>query len=84
MRSRRNWLRWPALIRSRRCQRLRGWNGWPGRFLLDALDFDVSVESGIVTIAGFAGSSAVALTLIAAIGNEGTVAVHDRLSYPPA
>jgi CBS domain-containing protein len=56
-----------------------------GRFLLDPLDFDVSVESGIVTIAGAAESSAVALTLIAAIHNvEGTVAVRDRLSYPPA
>jgi CBS-domain-containing membrane protein len=54
-----------------------------GRFLLDPLDFDVSVESGIVTIAGCAESSAVALTLIAAIRNvEGTVAVRDRLSYP--
>jgi CBS domain-containing protein len=56
-----------------------------GRFLLDPLDFDVSVESGIVTIAGRAESGTVALTLIAAIRNvEGTVAVHDRLSYPPA
>jgi CBS domain-containing protein len=56
-----------------------------GRFLLDPLDFDVRVESGIVTIAGSAESSAVALTLIAAIRNvEGTVAVRDRLSYPPA
>jgi CBS domain-containing protein len=54
-----------------------------GRFLLDPLDFDVSVESGIVTIAGCAESRAVALTLIAAIRNvEGTVAVRDRLSYP--
>jgi CBS domain-containing protein len=56
-----------------------------GRFLLDPLDFDVSVESGIVTIAGSAESSAVALTLVAAIRSvEGTVAVRDRLSYPPA
>ena len=55
-----------------------------GRFLLDPLDFDVSVESGIVTITGCAESSAAALTLIAAIRNvEGTVAVRDRLSYPP-
>jgi BON domain len=54
-----------------------------GRLLLDPLDFDVSVESGIVTIAGYV-ESALALTLIAAIRNvEGTVAVRDRLSYPP-
>jgi CBS domain-containing protein len=56
-----------------------------GRFLLDPLDFDVTVTSGIVTIAGRVKSGAVALSLLAAIRNvEGAVAVRDRLSYPPA
>jgi len=56
-----------------------------GRFLLDPLDFDVTVTSGIVTIAGRVESGAVALSLLAAIRNvEGAVAVRDRLSYPPA
>lgn len=56
-----------------------------GRFPLDPLDFDVTVTSGIVTIAGRVESSAVALSLLAAIRNvEGAVAVRDRLSYPPA
>lgn len=56
-----------------------------GRFLLDPLDFDVTVASGIVTIAGRVESGAVALSLLAAIRNvEGAVAVRDRLSYPPA
>jgi CBS domain-containing protein len=55
-----------------------------GRFLLDPLDFDVTVTYGIVTIAGRVESSAVALSMLAAIrGVEGTVAVRDRLSYPP-
>jgi CBS domain-containing protein len=56
-----------------------------GRFLLDPLDFDVTVTSGIATIAGRVESGAVALSLLAAIRNvEGAVAVRDRLSYPPA
>jgi len=56
-----------------------------GRFQLDPLDFDVTVKSGMVTIAGRAQSGAVALALLGAIRNvEGTVAVRDRLSYPPA
>jgi len=56
-----------------------------GRFLLDPLDFDVTSTSGIVTMAGRVESSAVALSLLAAIrGVEGTVAVRDRLTYPPA
>jgi CBS domain-containing protein len=56
-----------------------------GRFGLDPLDFDVGVKSGIVTVAGRAESSIVALALLGAIRNvEGTVAVRDRLSYPPA
>jgi CBS domain-containing protein len=56
-----------------------------GRFLLDPLDFDVTVASGIATIAGRVESGAVALSLLAAIrGVEGAVAVRDRLSYPPA
>ena len=55
-----------------------------GRFQLDPLDFEVTVTSGIVTIAGRVESSAVALSLLAAIrGVEGTVAVRDRLTYPP-
>lgn len=56
-----------------------------GRFLLDPLDFDVAVTSGIVTIAGRVESGAGAPSLLAAIRNvEGAVAVRDRLSYPPA
>ena len=56
-----------------------------GRFLLDPLDFDVTVTSGIVTIAGPVESSAVALSLLAAIRTaEGAVAARDRLTYPPA
>jgi len=56
-----------------------------GRFPLDPLDFDVTVTSGIVTIAGRVESGAAALSLLAAIRNvEGAVAVRDRLSYPPA
>ena len=56
-----------------------------GRFPLDPLDFDVTVTSGIVTIAGRVESGAVALSLLAAIRNvEGAVAVRDRLSYLPA
>ena len=55
-----------------------------GRFLLDPLDFDVTVTSGIVTIAGRVERGAVALFLLAAIRDvEGAVAVRDRLSYPP-
>lgn len=55
-----------------------------GRLLLDPLDFDVTVTSGIVTIAGRVESGAVALSLLAAIRNvEGAVAVRDRLTYPP-
>lgn len=54
------------------------------RFQLDPVDFEVDVKSGIVTIAGCVESSAVALTLLAAIHNvEGTVAVCDRITYPP-
>jgi CBS domain-containing protein len=56
-----------------------------GRFLLDPLDFEVTVTSGIVTIAGPVESSAVALSLLAAIRTaEGAVAARDRLTYPPA
>lgn len=55
-----------------------------GRLLLDPLDFDVTVTSGIVTTAGRVESGAVALSLLAAIRNvEGAVAVRDRLTYPP-
>jgi len=55
-----------------------------GRFLLDPLDLDLTVTSGIVTIAGRVESGAVALSLLAAIRNvEGAVAVRDRLTYPP-
>jgi len=55
-----------------------------GRFLLDPLDFEVAVRSGIVTITGQAESRAVALSLLGAVRNvEGVVAVRDRLSYPP-
>ncbi len=54
-----------------------------GRFMLDPLDFEVTVKSGIVTITGQAESRAVALNLLGAIRNvEAVVAVRDRLSYP--
>jgi hypothetical protein len=54
------------------------------RFGLDPLDFHVAVKSGIVTIAGRVESNMVALTLLGAVRSvEGTVAVRDRLTYPP-
>lgn len=55
-----------------------------GRFLLDPLNFEVMVKSGIVTITGPVESRAVALSLLGAVRDvEGVVAVRDRLSYPP-
>jgi CBS domain-containing protein len=55
-----------------------------GRFSLDPLDFEVTVQSGIVTVTGQAESRAAALSLLGAARDvEGVVAVRDRLSYPP-
>lgn len=54
-----------------------------GLFVLDPLDFEVTVRSGIVTISGHTESRAVALGLLGAVWYvEGVVAVRDRLSYP--
>jgi CBS domain-containing protein len=55
-----------------------------GRFGADPLGFEVTVNSGIVTITGPVESYASALYLLGAIRSvEGVVAVRDRLSYPP-
>jgi CBS-domain-containing membrane protein len=53
-----------------------------GEFAFDPADFDVLVQSGIVTIAGPAARRNVALSLIDAIRHVGgVVSVRDRLSY---
>jgi len=52
-------------------------------FVLDRLAFTVTVDSGIVTLAGPVTSEAVALNLLDAVRRvAGVVAVRDRLSYP--
>ncbi len=52
---------------------------------LDAGDFDVTVNSGIVTITGAVPDRELALRLIAHVRHaDGVVAVRDRLSYPAA
>jgi CBS domain-containing protein len=54
-----------------------------GRFPLDPPGFEVTVQSGIVTIAGRAQSRTGALDLLGAVRDvEGVVAVRGRLSYP--
>ena len=54
------------------------------RLRLDPPRFEVTVRSGIVTIAGRAESLAVGLSLLGAVREvEGVVAVRDELSYPP-
>lgn len=54
-----------------------------GQFVLDALAFNVTVASGVVTISGSLDSQPVAISLLAAIRQvDGVVAVRDRLSYP--
>lgn len=51
-----------------------------GEFGLDLAEFEVTVASGIVTIAGPAGHLATALSLLARVRHtEGVVAVRDRL-----
>lgn len=53
-------------------------------FSLDPGAFDVTVRSGIVTIAGLVGSRAIAVRLIGALWHaEGVVDVRDRLSFLP-
>lgn len=53
------------------------------QFVLDALAFNVTVASGVVTISGSLDSQPVAVSLLAAIRQvDGVVAVRDRLSYP--
>lgn len=52
-------------------------------FAFDPSAFDVTVRSGIVTIAGQVGSRAVAIRLIDALRHaEGVVDVRDRLDFP--
>jgi CBS domain-containing protein len=54
-----------------------------GHFALDPELFDITVNSGIATIAGPVGSRATALNLLGAAWEvEGVVAVRDRLTYP--
>ena len=53
-----------------------------GAFALDRLAFAVDVSGGVVTVAGPAGSEAVAHSLLLALRQVGgVVAVRDRLSY---
>lgn len=52
-------------------------------FVLDGLAFTVTVESGVVTLAGPVNSEDVAGSLLAEVGRvAGVLAVRDRLSYP--
>ena len=52
-------------------------------FVLDSLAFTVTVESGVVTLAGPVGTEDVAVSLLAEVRRVGgVVAVRDRLSYP--
>jgi predicted transcriptional regulator len=52
-------------------------------FVLDSLAFTVTVDSGVVTVAGPVDSEAVALSMLEQIGRvAGVVTVRDRLSYP--
>lgn len=56
-----------------------------GDFALDPSAFDVTVRSGIVTIAGQVASRAVAIRLIGTLRHEeGVVGVRDRLGFPRA
>jgi len=51
-------------------------------FVLDSLAFTVTVDSGVVTVAGVVDNEDVALNLLEQIGRvAGTVTVRDRLSY---
>lgn len=50
---------------------------------LDPASFEVTVSSGVVTIAGLVGQCGTALNLLARIRHtDGVVSVRDRLSYP--
>jgi CBS domain-containing protein len=52
-------------------------------FVLDSLAFTVTVESGVVTVAGPVDNEDVALNVLEQIGRvAGVVTVRDRLSYP--
>jgi CBS-domain-containing membrane protein len=52
-------------------------------FVLDSLAFTVTVDSGVVTVAGPVDNADVALSLLDQIGRvAGVVTVRDRLSYP--
>jgi CBS domain-containing protein len=52
-------------------------------FVLDSLAFTVTVDSGVVTVAGPLDSEDVAVNLLEQIGRvAGVVTVRDRLSYP--
>lgn len=52
-------------------------------YMLDRLAFTVTVESGVVTLAGPVSSGDVALSLLDRVRQiDGVIAVRDRLSYP--
>jgi CBS domain-containing protein len=52
-------------------------------FVLDSLAFTVTVDAGVVTVAGPVENADVALSLLEQIGRVvGVVTVRDRLSYP--
>jgi CBS domain-containing protein len=54
-----------------------------GEFGLDPERFDISVQSGVVTLAGQIDGPDVALRLLARVRHaEGVVGVRDRLTYP--
>lgn len=54
-------------------------------FGLDVADLDVTVRSGIVTIAGLVDQRETALGLLARVRHaEGVVSVRDRMTYPKA
>ncbi len=54
-------------------------------FALNPEDFDVTVQSGVVTLCGLIDQRGAALTLLARVRHaDGVVGVRDRLSYPAA
>jgi CBS-domain-containing membrane protein len=54
-----------------------------GDFVFDPLEFEVKVDSGVVTVSGEVARRDVAISLIEAIWDvAGVVDVRDRLSYP--
>jgi CBS domain-containing protein len=56
-----------------------------GEFLTEPLIFQVTVEDGIVTLAGRPETSMLGHDIVRRVGHvQGVVAVRDRLEYPPA